>query len=479
MASPSVVAEACDYAVAHGIVMGASTAGESGKAHVVSHAPFTLAPSPFPASQYRAAVDLQPHFNYLVDRISRDYDFLKATLRGAIQSDPFTARLWDIYEESIRGAPQRITLGLFRSDYMLHGGSDDDVREGRIKQVEINTIAASFGSLGTFMSDLHAYVTSREETPTPREALPKNGALAGLAAGMAHAWRLYVADAERTRDTSAPPPLPPVVVMIVQPGETNSYDQRHLEHALWESHGIRMLRRSLRDFLERGSTEGDGGALSIDGREVAVAYFRAGYTPRDYPSDGEWTARSLIETSRAVKCPSIAVHLAGAKKVQQAVAVPGVLERFVSDPFVVDRLRESFTGLYSLDPGADGDANVALALRDPARYVLKPQREGGGNNLYGDDVVAALSSMTPEERSAYILMDLIQPPSVANHYVRSGVATPARMVGELGVFGAIIREGDCIVRNDACGHLLRSKPVGVNDGGVAAGVAVLDSPLLV
>ncbi len=37
----------------------------------------------------------------------------------------------------------------------------------------------------------------------------------------------------------------------------------------------------------------------------------------------------MIEKSGAVKCPNIAYQLVGAKKVQQVLAEPGVLERFV------------------------------------------------------------------------------------------------------------------------------------------------------
>ena len=36
----------------------------------------------------------------------------------------------------------------------------------------------------------------------------------------------------------------------------------------------------------------------------------------------------MMERSRAIKCPSAALHLAGTKKVQQVLASPGVLERY-------------------------------------------------------------------------------------------------------------------------------------------------------
>jgi len=71
------------------------------------------------------------------------------------------------------------------------------------------------------------------------------------------------------------------------------------------------------------SSSGPGGeqmllvnlAGSVGEREVSVCYFRAGYTPDDYPTAAEWEARRMIEKSWAVKCPSIGYHLAGAKKV--------------------------------------------------------------------------------------------------------------------------------------------------------------------
>lgn len=84
---------------------------------------------------------------------------------------------------------------------------------------------------------------------------------------------------------------------------------------------------------------------------MAVVYFRCGYAPDQYPSaDGrEWAARLLMERSRAIKCPNIAYHLAGTKKVQQVLARPGVLEHLLGDSDKANQLREVFTGLYTLD----------------------------------------------------------------------------------------------------------------------------------
>lgn len=49
-------------------------------------------------------------------------------------------------------------------------------------------------------------------------------------------------------------------------------------------------------------------------------------------------------------------------------------------------VRNTFTGLYSLDFTPDGEKAIKMAINDPDRFVLKPQREGGGNNIYGKEI---------------------------------------------------------------------------------------------
>lgn len=60
---------------------------------------------------------------------------------------------------------------------------------------------------------------------------------------------------------------------------------------------------------------------------------------------------------------------------------------------------------------------LAAAVAEPERFVLKPQREGGGNNLYGEELRAKLA--TGEGLAAYILMQRIQPP--INRYPAAGL----------------------------------------------------------
>lgn len=67
-------------------------------------------------------------------------------------------------------------------------------------------------------------------------------------------------------------------------------------------------------------------------------------------------------------------------------------------------------GLWGLDNLDDPQTAEVLqqAEEQPDVFVLKPQREGGGNNLYGADAQQKLR--TRKGLSAYILMQRIRPP---------------------------------------------------------------------
>ena len=54
--------------------------------------------------------------------------------------------------------------------------------------------------------------------------------------------------------------------------------------------------------------------------------------------------REMLERSTSAQCPSVAYQLAGAKKVQQDLAAPGALERFLEEPRQAELLRACFAG---------------------------------------------------------------------------------------------------------------------------------------
>lgn len=295
-------------------------------------------------------------------------------------------------------------------------------------------------------------------------------------------------------------------------------------------HHVRVVRATFAELATQASLSGHSRKLVLkiashaSPVEISVVYFRAGYGPADYPSSKAWETRLLLERSLAIKCPTIALQLAGAKKVQQVLSEPGVLEYFLLDPsrtsggqtFTADdiaSLRRSFTALHPLDDSELGQQAYALALEKPEGFVLKPQREGGGNNIYRTDIPPALRAMderdkarpkgAPREREGYILMSLIQPPpGVGNLLLRAGAADgsapgarlAADVVSELGIYGTALFSaapdggaGNTPVKSQALkmvhegagGYLLRTKGRESDEGGVAVGFSVIDSPVLV
>ena len=185
----------------------------------------------------------------------------------------------------------------------------------------------------------------------------------------------------------------------------------------------------------------------------------------------------ILECSDTISCPNAGYHLAGCKKVQQDLATPGRLERFVGEDDAVRSLRASFAGLWSLE-GEDNPAR-AMAMERPDAFVLKPQREGGGNNLYGEEMRQRLAEGGGLE--AFILMERIRPRiQEAAHVMRNGDTQDMAVISELGIFSSILARGDDeYIINRQCGHLLRTKMASSDEGGVAAGYAYLDSPKLV
>jgi glutathione synthase len=137
--------------------------------------------------------------------------------------------------------------------------------------------------------------------------------------------------------------------------------------------------------------------------------------------------------------------------------------------------------MYPLDTSTEGLQARVLALSNSEAYVLKPQREGGGNNIYRSSIPGFLKSLPNESHyNAYILMELIRPPPLTNSIVREGKVVTGGVVGELGVYGTILWDADGkILQNEEAGWLLRTKGSGVDEGGVAAGFGCVDSVCLV
>jgi glutathione synthase len=112
-------------------------------------------------------------------------------------------------------------------------------------------------------------------------------------------------------------------------------------------------------------------------------------------------------------------------------------------------------------------------------FVLKPQREGGGNNIYKTAIPEFLRSIPESHWGSYILMELIKPPPARNIILRNGKLEEGGVVSELGIYGTCIWDDKEILHNEEAGYLLRTKGDKSEEGGVAAGYGCMDSVTLV
>ena len=397
---------------------------------------------------------------------------------------------------------------------MLH--MPDDAQGPSLKQIEFNTISSSFGGLAVRVARLHKELATfpnvEQSAAYPPHAIfgsvasshirsqgtPTIEAVSTLASGLAAAHSAY-------GKSKSNPALPLCIVILVQDGERNLFDQMALtEHLKSSRPDVPTFRLPVSKILVSTSilpaAENPARPLVYTSPanpnlrfEVSTVYFRALYAPTEYDTPTSWAARHHLERSVAIKCPSVLLHLAGSKKVQQVLADKSSthLERLITDrdnkKRQLDILRESFAPQYSMSDGPDSEG-VQIAL-DPVRakkHVLKPQREGGGNNIYRDDIPKFLKSIPEKDYKQYILMELIQPPTKArNIALRSdGQVIAGDVISELGIFGTCLWENTPgskdirILDNKEGGYLLRTKARDSDEGGVAAGFSSLDSVIL-
>ncbi|THD22666.1 Glutathione synthetase [Fasciola hepatica] len=477
--------------------------------------PVSLLPSPFPASMLHLAASLQQDINILYHRVSMDHQFLESTLKPTFALDEYIYQLWNIYARvKNEGVVQPIVLGLNRSDYMLHvspeikedqlhrlesikNAAKFEVCEDKafwsglwLRQVEVNMIATSFCGLSPRMISQHRQVLALMGfTPEQQKRVPECDSTNRFADAMARATDLY---AEHVRDLlHQSTDLVPCILVIVSQRETNIYDQRALLGALLIRHPrIRILIRTFDDLVPntKRMVINEQRRLFVDGQEISLIYYRHGYIPEHFPSDEIWEVKYQLERSRAIKCPCVQYLLANTKLIQAALSQPTQLARFIDPncenfPLLLSTFARQYplSDAFGLISAGDVDQLLEECRSNPGRFVLKPQREGGGNNYFGSEIVEQLEHVLKNGLGAtYVLMERFYPYIVKNHVL--GWENPdieRRVVLELGVFGTIIARADQIILNEEAGHLLRTKSADSNEGGIVAGFGCLDSPFAV
>lgn len=154
----------------------------------------------------------------------------------------------------------------------------------------------------------------------------------------------------------------------------------------------------------------ENGDLYFGDEKVAVVYNRTTFRLSDYifgeeyDAQRSWEAKLMVCKSNALSIPPIEFELVNSKRVQTELAKPEVLRRYASQEDA-DLIMTTRVGEWEFDSISQENlaALTAKVEADPSAYVLKPNLEGGGNNLYGEDILSKLRGDRHALRS-YILM---------------------------------------------------------------------------
>ncbi|KAJ5281990.1 hypothetical protein N7478_007362 [Penicillium angulare] len=461
--------------------------------------PGDLARNHPPPPDEEQLIELVAQIKVLYCAISEDEEWVFNAIKDLFHVEPLAAALWEIYEAAKNaGFVQNVSAGLFRSDYMLHVPAKDSTRSvgsitnTTLKQVEFNSFSCAGATHANKVADMHRYLThisayNGQETKFDISALPANKNLESLANLLALAHNTYGKPKCNLAKETA-------VLFIVQPNNFNIADERPIEYALWDRETpVPAYRLDFGpDVLQYTKLSENRELLfqppwltSTSPVEISVVYMRAGYEAREYDQVG-WDARLRLEISAAIKCPSILGHLTTFKKVQQALTTPGALEHFLADAEAATTIRETFVSVYPLDHSDEGRYAREQA-RNPNtafNYILKPSLEGGGHNIYGDDIPEFLESVPESEWSSYILMERIQPPLLANLLMGPAGIESGEVVSELGILGTCLWErksphGGCdMLHNSVGGWTFKTKHADIDEMSVVKGYGCFDTPYL-
>ena len=433
----------------------------------LTHTPFSLSPYSISNSELNEMIDLTTHFSELMINVSQNWDFLEEHLKPIAKNDHFIRILLDLRKKEVT---QNKQLLIQRNDFFLVNDEQinynktnnkgfEDSSESILRQVEINTVSVSFPFLITQLARLHKYFYEQNKL----KAIIKNNPIKHVVDAFANALEAY--DAKSS-----------IILLVAQSKENNLFDQIGLEQLLWDYHKIKTVRKSLSEIYEICRLK--DGHLILEGEIVALTYYRAGYSPDDFIEDEAIKGRQLIEASSTIQVPNLSIQLAGMKKIQQLLTKPEIISKFVS-PEISKLILKTFVKFHTLDeiidtPRGNVSASEWVSL-NPHEYVLKPQREGGGNNFFGKEITNILSKIQKSNFNTYVLMENINAKTHPAILVVDGKAENLSCISEVGRYGICTAENGKVINNNDIGYLVRTKSENVKEGGVCAGFACLNS----
>ena len=462
-----IIDEMIDYLYSNGLII------KNKEGIGVKHIPITLYPSPIVKSFFDKIQFYQIAFNKIMDKISRDQQYIEQILTPISEKDEFIKKLLEISKKvSTFENKQKIQCGFFRNDYMV-----DKVKKF-IYQIEFNTIAVSMFSFSDKLKKFYSFFSNKypniyERYKDKEIPLEKKDVIPEFSSSLIESIKLF--SPENYKNT--------LIIFVVQENEKNVFDQRTIENELYEKYNILSKRLTLNEIAKNCKVD-EKGQISYEEKIISLFYFRAGYTPSDYKDEESWKGREMIELSTAIKVPNINLFLTTLKVFQYELTKPDILKKYINEELISNDIIRFFTKIYYL---RDMDKEKQKELfnqitSNPHSYVIKPQREGGGNNYYDDKIIPLLpkdDSEPSDELLNSIIMERIEAPEYETLNLIDEKVIVNTINSEFSVYGVIISSDEKIYNiNKSVGFLVRSKDKNEGEGGVIHGSGCVDLPCL-
>ena len=462
-----IIDEMIDYLYSNGLII------KNKEGIGVKHIPITLYPSPIVKSFFDKIQFYQIAFNKIMDKISRDQQYIEQILTPISEKDEFIKKLLEISKKvSTFENKQKIQCGFFRNDYMV-----DKVKKF-IYQIEFNTIAVSMFSFSDKLKKFYSFFSNKypniyERYKDKEIPLEKKDVIPEFSSSLIESIKLF--SPENYKNT--------LIIFVVQENEKNVFDQRTIENELYEKYNILSKRLTLNEIAKNCKVD-EKGQISYEEKIISLFYFRAGYTPSDYKDEESWKGREMIELSTAIKVPNINLFLTTLKVFQYELTKPDILKKYINEELISNDIIRFFTKIYYL---RDMDKEKQKELfnqitSNPHSYVIKPQREGGGNNYYDEKIIPLLpkdDSEPSDELLNSIIMERIEAPEYETLNLIDEKVIVNTINSEFSVYGVIISSDDKIYNiNKSVGFLVRSKDKNAGEGGVIHGSGCVDLPCL-
>jgi len=438
----------------------------------VNHIPIMLTPSPIPKNIYEKIFFYQIAFNKIIDKLSNDQNFLEEILTPISEKDSFVKKNLEISKKLVNYEhKQKIKLGIFRNDYLF------DKKQNFLFFTEYNTIASSMGTFSDKIKKFYSYF-SQKYTEIFKKYSEKEIPLEGFNNIEKFAESIYeaikLAFPQQYKES--------IIVFIIQKKETNIFDQYSLSDELYNKYKITSKRITLEEIKAKCNQD-ENGNLTLDSQLISLFYFRAGYTENDYPNEESWLGRELIELSTAIKVPDINTFLTTFKIFQYELSKPQILMRYCHSELIINDILRFFGGIYNIrDMSSEKVKELFSKIKaEPTKYILKPMKEGGGNNITGDK----LKDIIPEEDSEIsdliknsVIVEKIESYEHEGLVIRNEKLKVQNSISEFSIYGIILTNENKLIINKSVSFLVRTKDKESIEGGIIEGAGAIDIPCL-